>query len=115
MPERNTRRDRTRRFSCLNHSFSVHGPARADPLRRNRTLPISTTFEGAWACPDQVGCLRVFLVLWCDGTVVAARQAGLSCERFLAMQAVILATSGTNSPHSRNASPWQACCCSGVP
>jgi hypothetical protein len=30
------------------------------------------------------------------------------------MQAVMASTFGTNSPHSRIASGWQACCCSGV-
>ena len=49
-----------------------------------------------------------FLATW--GGVVAARQAGLACDRFRAMQAVILATSGTNSLQSRKTSGVQACC-----
>jgi hypothetical protein len=43
-----------------------------------------------------------------------ARQPGLSCDLFLAMQAVTRSTSGISAPHSRNASFVHACSCSGV-
>jgi hypothetical protein len=42
------------------------------------------------------------------------RHCGESCDFFWIMQAVMASTFGTNSPHSRIASGWQACCCSGV-
>jgi hypothetical protein len=42
--------------------------------------------------------------------------AGRAHLRLLSAHAAsIFATSGMNSPHSRIASPWQACCCCGVP
>src|SRR5437660_6345652 len=43
---------------------------------------------------------------------ITARQPGLTCARFLAMQAVILWTLGTSWPHSRMASPVHICCAS---
>jgi len=43
-----------------------------------------------------------------------ARQPGLSCDLFLAMQAVTRSTSGISAPQSRNASLVHACSCSGV-
>lgn len=42
------------------------------------------------------------------------RQSGLSCALFLIMQTVTRSTSGMSELQSRNASPLQACCCSGV-
>jgi len=42
------------------------------------------------------------------------RQPGLSCDFFLIMQTVTRSTSGISALHSRNASPLQACCSSGV-
>jgi hypothetical protein len=49
------------------------------------------------------------------GWLNTALQAGLKAERFFTMHLVIAGTSGMNSLHSRIASGWQACCCSGVP
>jgi hypothetical protein len=43
---------------------------------------------------------------------ITARQPGLTCARFLAMQAVILWMLGTSWPHSRMASPVHICCAS---
>jgi hypothetical protein len=43
-----------------------------------------------------------------------ARQPGESCDLLRIMQAVTRSTSGISEPQSRNASPVQACCCSGV-
>jgi hypothetical protein len=43
-----------------------------------------------------------------------ARQPGLSCDLFLAMQAVTRSTSGISALQRRNASLVQACSCSGV-
>jgi hypothetical protein len=43
-----------------------------------------------------------------------ARQGGLSCDLFLAMQAVTRSTSGISALQRRNASLVHACCCSGV-
>jgi hypothetical protein len=51
----------------------------------------------------------------CGGEVNTARHGVLSRIRFLTMQAVMRSTSGMYSLHSRIASGWQACCCSGVP
>ena len=43
-----------------------------------------------------------------------ARQAGESCDLFRTMQAVTRLMSGMSELQSRNASPVQACSCSGV-
>ena len=43
-----------------------------------------------------------------------ARQPGESCDFLLTMQAVTASTFGIWGPQSRNASPVQACSCSGV-
>ena len=43
-----------------------------------------------------------------------ARQHGESWDLLRIMQAVTRSTSGISGPHRRNASPLQACCCSGV-
>ena len=43
-----------------------------------------------------------------------ARQPGESWDLLRIMQAVTRSTSGISGPHRRNASPLQACCCSGV-
>jgi hypothetical protein len=43
-----------------------------------------------------------------------ARHPGVSWDLFLIMQAVMRATSGMSAPQRRNASPLQACSCSGV-
>ncbi len=43
---------------------------------------------------------------------ITARQPGLTCARFLTMQAVIRWTLGTSWPHSRMASPVHICCAS---
>jgi hypothetical protein len=42
------------------------------------------------------------------------RHPGVSWDLFLIMQAVMRATSGMSAPQRRNASPLQACSCSGV-
>jgi hypothetical protein len=43
-----------------------------------------------------------------------ARHCGLSCDLLRIMQTVTRSTSGISGPQSRNASPLQACCSSGV-
>ena len=43
-----------------------------------------------------------------------ARQPGESWDLLRIIQAVTRSTSGISGPHRRNASPLQACCCSGV-
>src|SRR5260370_42586088 len=51
----------------------------------------------------------------CEGVENTARQGGLSRIRLLIMQAAMRPAAGTNSLHTRIASAWQACCCSGGP
>jgi hypothetical protein len=49
-----------------------------------------------------------------SGALKNTRQPGESWDLFRIMQTVTRSTSGISGPHRRNASPEQACCCSGV-
>ncbi len=49
-----------------------------------------------------------------SGSLKNARHPGVSWDLFLIMQAVMRSTSGMSALQRRNASPLQACSCSGV-